>query len=110
MTSYIISDGTPGSKVVVRDRHAALEIASLVSGFGDTGTATIEEVEGETQRCEGCFGGTGAGRCGGFGSTGVRDSDLERLLERARNYQMSDAELKQQAQSWVRGELTSSTA
>lgn len=39
------------------------------------------------------------------GSTGVRDSDLERLLERARNHQMSDAELKQQVQSWVRGEM-----
>ena len=45
------------------------------------------------------------GRRGGFGSSGVRDSDLERLLEMARNHQMSDAELEQQAQSWVRGEM-----
>lgn len=44
-------------------------------------------------------------RRGGFGSSGVRDSELERLLESARNQQMSDAELEQQAQSWVRGEM-----
>lgn len=59
MTKYIISDGTPENKVVVRDKRAALEIASLISGFGDTGTATIDEVEDETARGEGGFGSTG---------------------------------------------------
>lgn len=94
MTRYIISDGTPENKVVVRDRDAALEIASLVSGFGDTGTATIDEVEDETARND-----------GGFGSTGTGRAELDRMLDSARKHEMTSHELAEHRASWVRGEM-----